>query len=71
MLSIGVNPTVNKDPESRSVEVNIFGFNGNLYGQKIKVVFRYWLREEKHFASTGQLSDQMKLDRIEALRLLT
>jgi len=71
MLSIGVNPTVNKDPESRSVEVNIFGFDGNLYGQKIKVVFRYWLREERNFASAGQLSDQMKLDRIEALRLLT
>jgi riboflavin kinase/FMN adenylyltransferase len=71
MLSIGFNPTVNRDPESRSVEVNIFGFDGNLYGQKIKVIFRYWLREERNFASTGQLSDQMKLDRIEALRLLT
>lgn len=71
MLSIGINPTVNKDTEGRSVEVNIFGFDKDLYGQKIKVVFRYWLREEKNFASTGQLSDQMKLDRIEALRLLT
>ncbi|MFZ2338718.1 MAG: riboflavin biosynthesis protein RibF [Bacteroidales bacterium] len=71
MLSIGVNPTVNKDRKSRSVEVNIFGFDGDLYGQTITVVFRYWLREEKNFAGTGQLSDQMKLDRIEALRLLT
>ena len=71
MLSIGVNPTVNKDRMSRSVEVNIFGFSGDLYGQTIKVVFRYWMREEKNFSTTGQLSDQMKLDRIEALRLLT
>ncbi|MBN2666928.1 MAG: riboflavin biosynthesis protein RibF [Bacteroidales bacterium] len=71
MLSIGVNPTVNKDRKIRSVEVNIFGFDGYLYGQTIKVVFRYWLREEKNFANTGQLSDQMKLDKIEALRLLT
>ncbi len=71
MLSIGVNPTVNKDWKSKSVEVNIFGFSGDLYGQTVRVVFRYWLREEKNFAGTGQLSDQMKLDRIEALRLLT
>ncbi len=71
MLSIGVNPTVNIDLKIRSIEVNIFGFDGDLYGQTIKVIFRYWLREEKNFANTGELSDQMKLDKIEALRLLT
>ena len=71
MLSIGVNPTVNKGSRIRSVEVNIFGFDRDLYGQTLKVVFRYRLRDEKKFANTKQLSDQMKLDKIEALRLLT
>ena len=71
MLSIGVNPTVNKDRKIRSVEVHIIDFDGDIYGQTIKVVFRFRMRDEKKFENTGLLFEQMKLDRIEALRLLT
>jgi riboflavin kinase / FMN adenylyltransferase len=71
MLSIGFNPTVNKDTTGRSVEVNIFDFNGDLYRQTITVLFRFRIRDEIKFDNTEQLAGQMKLDKEEALRLLS
>jgi riboflavin kinase / FMN adenylyltransferase len=71
MLSIGTNPTVNKDEGKRSIEVNIFNFNEVIYGKEIEVVFRYRIRDEKAFDSLGKLAEQMKKDREEALRLLS
>ena len=31
MMSIGSNPTVNDDPNKRTIEVNIFGFAKDIY----------------------------------------
>jgi len=70
MLSIGSNPTINKDGGLRSVEVNIFNFEDDIYGREIEVVFRFRLRDEKKFKNTEELSRQMELDRENALRLL-
>jgi len=70
MLSIGTNPTINKTGGERSVEVNIFNFNGDIYGKNIEVVFRYRLRDEIAFDNTVQLVRQMELDRIKSLQLL-
>ena len=71
MLSIGFTPTVNKNKVSRSVEVHIFDFDGDLYCQNITVIFRFRLRDEKKFDNTEQLAEQMKHDRQEAVRLLS
>jgi riboflavin kinase/FMN adenylyltransferase len=71
MLSIGINPTVNNDPDSRSIEVHIFDFDEDLYNQKIRVIFRFRMRDEVKFVSMEQLSGQMKLDMKQALRLLS
>jgi riboflavin kinase / FMN adenylyltransferase len=71
MLSIGTNPTVNKDAGERSVEVNIFDFDEDIYGEEIEVIFRFRLRDEKKFDNPGQLSRQMELDKEEALQLLS
>ncbi|MDP4222728.1 MAG: riboflavin biosynthesis protein RibF, partial [Bacteroidota bacterium] len=43
VMSIGFNPTVNKDLLQRFLEVHIFDFTGNLYGQDIRVTFRFRL----------------------------
>ncbi len=71
MLSIGMNPTVNNDRNKKTVEVHIFDFGGDLYGQAVTVVFRYRLRDERKFDNLEQLAAQMRLDKIESLRLLT
>lgn len=70
MLSIGSNPTVNDDPEKRTIEVNIFDFEKEAYGSKLKVLFRYWLRNEIKFENIALLVEQLELDRKKALALL-
>ena len=70
ILSIGSNPTVNDDPGHITIEVNILGFDKNIYGKAVSVKFRHRLRDEIKFDNTDQLSDQMKLDREQALLLL-
>lgn len=71
MLSIGSNPTVSRGEKTKSVEVNIFDFDGDLYGKEITAIFRFRLRDEIHFGSIMDLKQQMKLDQETSLRLLT
>jgi riboflavin kinase/FMN adenylyltransferase len=71
MLSIGFNPTVNKDRGKRSIEVHIFDFDMDLYGHTITAIFRFRLRDERRYENTEQLSEQMKIDKETAMRLLT
>ena len=44
------------------LEVFLFDFSGDLYGQKIDVAFMAWLREEAAFASVDALVQQMHQD---------
>jgi riboflavin kinase/FMN adenylyltransferase len=71
MMSIGSNPTVNSDVTFRSIEVHILNFEKDIYGGNISVSFRKRLRDEKKFNSLTELTDQMKLDKVDTLRLLT
>ncbi len=71
ILSIGYNPTVNRDNSERSVEVNIFDFEYDIYGREIRVFFRHWLRPEKRFDNIKDLTDQMKKDKQVAMNLLS
>lgn len=61
MLCIGHRPTVEKDGEV-SVEVHIFDFNGDLYGESISIDFIEKLRDEQHFNSLEALGKQLTLD---------
>jgi riboflavin kinase/FMN adenylyltransferase len=71
MLSIGKNPTVNKGLAERSVEVNIFDFDKDIYGEEIEIIFRFRLRDEQKFSNLSQLSRQLELDKRNALQLLS
>jgi riboflavin kinase/FMN adenylyltransferase len=71
MLSIGKNPTVNKGSAERSVEVNIFDFDKDIYGEEIEIIFRFRLRDEQKFSNLSQLSRQLELDKRNALQLLS
>ncbi len=71
MLSIGTNPTVNPDPEIRSIEVHILNFDENIYGKKISVRFRKRIRDERKFPDTLSLTRQMETDKLETIRLLS
>lgn len=70
MLSIGYNPTVNKKPGKRSIEVHLFDFSEEIYGREIRIVFRFRMRNEKLFPGVEALARQMILDKEQALSLL-
>jgi riboflavin kinase / FMN adenylyltransferase len=71
MLSIGRNPTVNKGSAERSVEVNIFDFDKDIYGEEIEIIFRFRIRDEIKFRSVKQLSRQLEIDKRDSLQLLS
>jgi riboflavin kinase/FMN adenylyltransferase len=69
VANIGRRPTVNEGPESR-LEVNLFDFDGDLYGQELSVALHAYLRGEQRFAGLEALRAQIALDAVEARRSL-
>nr|WP_319510561.1 bifunctional riboflavin kinase/FAD synthetase [uncultured Draconibacterium sp.] len=70
MLNIGTRPTFNNNADNRSIEVNIFDFSGDMYGQNITLVFIDKIREEQKFAGIEALVEQLKNDKEVAIKLL-
>jgi riboflavin kinase/FMN adenylyltransferase len=70
MLSIGKNPTVEKGPGIRTIEVHILNFDKDIYDQSVTIIFIKRLRDEKKFESMEQLAFQMAIDKEETLKLL-
>ncbi|MFP5471808.1 MAG: bifunctional riboflavin kinase/FAD synthetase [Bacteroidia bacterium] len=68
MMNIGVRPTVNISDEQR-VEVNIFDFNQDIYGENIKVEVLKKIRNEKQFATLDELKSQIQNDKLMALNV--
>ena len=61
VTNVGVRPTVS-DSSSVSVESYILDFSGNLYDRQARVEFFSFLRDEKKFASTDELAQQIMTD---------
>ena len=60
VANTGNRPTVGG--EDARLEVNIFDFDGDLYGQRLEVHFRTFIRDERKFESFEALKDQIKRD---------
>ena len=60
MLSIGYNPTFNG--KEQTIEVNIFDFDIDIYGQSLTLEFIDYIRNEKKFNSLDALIDEIKND---------
>jgi riboflavin kinase/FMN adenylyltransferase len=68
MMNIGTRPTVNGT--DRSVEVNIFDFSKDIYGEKIRVHIIDRLRDEKKFDGIENLKLQIAEDAIRSAEIL-
>lgn len=68
MMSIGFRPTM--DGKNRVIEVNIFDFDKEIYGQKLKVFVKKYLREEIKFDNLEDLVKKIDQDKIESLKVL-
>lgn len=68
MMNIGLRPTV--DGKKRVIEVNIFDFTGDLYGQTLQVHLYQFLRGEIKFNGLEELKNQLEKDRLAAWEIL-
>lgn len=62
MASIGRNITF-EDNRPITVEVNIFDFNEDIYGEKVKIEWLHYLRGELKFTSVDGLIEQLHADK--------
>ena len=70
MLCIGHRPTIELNGDI-SVEVHIFDFTSNLYGDSIRLDFIGRLREERHFSSLEALKLQLTYDAATAQEMIS
>jgi len=62
MMNIGIKPTTNEN--TKSIEVNLFDFNQDLYDTNITIYIKQFLREEIKFDSLNELKLQIEKDKI-------
>ncbi|MFC3833201.1 MULTISPECIES: bifunctional riboflavin kinase/FAD synthetase [Deinococcus] len=60
VANVGFRPTV--DGKARRFEVNVFDFDGDLYGQELQVKFFAHLRGEQKFSGLDELKAQIARD---------
>jgi riboflavin kinase / FMN adenylyltransferase len=65
---IGTQPTLG--PQERTIELHLFESHPGLYGEKLRVGFQKYLREEKVFASREELIKQIREDIQQAMNFL-
>lgn len=68
MMNIGNNPTVNGT--KKTIEVNIFNFDNDIYGQPLHINFVCKIRDEVKFDSIEGLRKQLGLDKKKTLSIL-
>ncbi|VUD68267.1 Riboflavin biosynthesis protein RibF [Thalassocella blandensis] len=61
VANVGVRPTVSGDKKTL-LEVHLFDFNGNLYGQCLQVTFKHKIRNEERFPNVEALTQQIQND---------
>ena len=61
MTNVGVRPSV--DGTKRLLETHLFGFEGDLYGLKLRVELIEKIRDEKLFSSVEDLREQIAKDK--------
>lgn len=69
MLYIGNRPTING--VKQNIEVNIFDFNKDIYGESLTVYFHAHIRGDQKFNDLEALKHQLALDRESALKALS
>jgi riboflavin kinase/FMN adenylyltransferase len=63
MMNIGFNPTVlSKESTEKKIEVHLFDFDADIYGEHMAVFLYRYIRNEKTFSNLEALKSQLKYD---------
>ncbi len=68
MMNIGFRPTFGQG--EHAVEVHLLDFDGNLYGEVLRIEFVSRMRDEQQFVSADELAQQLSRDRSRCIQLL-
>jgi len=68
MMNIGFRPTI--EGTVRVIEVNLFEFDADIYGEILQVSVRHFLRSEQKFAGLEALKEQLAKDKNTAIESL-
>lgn len=68
MMSIGWRPTIGDN--KFMIEVNLFDFGSDIYGQRMRVYVKSYMRPEVKFSGLDALKEQLHQDAIEAKLIL-
>jgi riboflavin kinase/FMN adenylyltransferase len=69
MMNIGIRPTV--DGSNRVIEVNIFNFDHDIYGEALTITLIKHLRSEVKFNGLNALKEQLAKDKTSAIEALS
>jgi riboflavin kinase/FMN adenylyltransferase len=69
-INIGINPTFTPDKQTPNVEAHLLGFQGEIYGEDVKLEFVARLRDELRFSSVESLLEQIWKDIADTKRIL-
>jgi riboflavin kinase / FMN adenylyltransferase len=67
VCNVGYKPTFNKEALRVSVEVHVFDFNKDIYGELVIVEWHQYLRKEQKFSGIEELVTQIEKDKQTAL----
>lgn len=70
VANLGTRPTVEGDGGQRKLEVHLFGFDAEIYGESLEVEFVAFVRPERKFEGVEELQAQIARDAEEARRLV-
>ena len=70
VVNLGFRPTVTQPGGERLLELHLFNFDQQIYGDEVEVEFRAFLRPEKKFAGLDELRAQIARDAAQARGLL-
>lgn len=62
MMNIGFRPTIKQDSNDRRIEIHLFNFEEQIYGQRVKVEVLKRIRDEMIFENMDSLIKQLKND---------
>ncbi len=66
--NVGNKPTFNQEALAKpSIEVHIFDFNQDIYGQEVLVEWHRYLRKEQKFSGIEELKSQLEVDKATAI----
>ncbi|WP_227935853.1 bifunctional riboflavin kinase/FAD synthetase [Alkalihalobacillus deserti] len=70
VCNIGFKPTFHNEVKEPTIEVHLFSFNRDIYGEDVSISWHYRIRDERKFFNIDELINQINLDKEKAMSLL-